>query len=166
MAEIVGLAASIVQLGGAGVKLSIELHNFTTATARADKDALDLAEDLDTTSSTLDHVGSTLRARHIRPLASPKAIEHATKIVHRCETVFNEVQDILKKRQKVNKQGDTIFTLAGKLSWPFEKEKVELLRRRLESLKLDLSLLLDVLHLAQGELQRWLFPAALIPLQG
>ena len=44
MAEIVGLAASIVQLGGAGVKLSIELHNFITATARADKDALDLAD--------------------------------------------------------------------------------------------------------------------------
>jgi hypothetical protein len=154
MAEIVGLAASIVQLGGAGVKLSIELHNFITATARADKDVYDLAEELDATSSTLDHVGSTLRARHIRTLASPKAIKHATKIVQRCKVIFDEVQDIIGKRWKANKHGEKKLTWVGKLSWPLEKEKVELLRQRLDSLKLDLSLLLNVLQLAQEELQR------------
>ncbi|KAF3031512.1 hypothetical protein E8E11_000362 [Didymella keratinophila] len=153
MAEIVGLAASIVQLGGAGVELSIKLHNFVTSTARADKDILDLAEDLDSTGSALDHVGSTLRAKNIRTLASSQATNVALKIVKRCESIFAEVQYIIQKRWKVDKHGHETLTLAGKLSWPLKEQRVELIRKRLDSLKLSLSLLLDVLKLRQGEAQ-------------
>ncbi|KAF9701185.1 hypothetical protein EKO04_000945 [Ascochyta lentis] len=153
MAEIIGLAASIVQLGGAGAELSIKLYNFVNSATRADRDMIDLAEDLDSTGSALNHIGRTLRAKDIQARTSPQAIKDATKLKRRCELVFVEIQDIIQKRQKIGKDGKESLTLAGKMGWPLKEQRVELLRRRLDSLKLSLSLLLDVLKLSQGEAQ-------------
>lgn len=153
MAEIVGLAASIVQLGGAGAELSIKLYNFVNSAAKADLDIIDLAEDLDSTGSALGHIGKIPEAKDIQALASRQAIDDAAKIKKRCELVFTEVKEMIGKRRKVGKDGKETLTLAGKIGWPLKEQRVELLRRRLDSLKLSLSLLLDVLKFAQGEAQ-------------
>ncbi|KAF3036571.1 hypothetical protein E8E12_005903 [Didymella heteroderae] len=153
MAEIVGLAASIVQLGGAGVELSIKLHNFVKSATNANKEVVDLIEDLDSTGSALDHVGTTLRARHMRALASPQASNVAAKIIARCELIFTEVEELIQKRMKADKHGNEMLTFSGKLGWPLKEKQVELVRRRLDSLKLSLSLLFSTIKLAQEESQ-------------
>lgn len=98
-----------------------------------------------------------MRAKGIRALASPQATDVATKIVKRCELIFAEVQEIIQKRRKVEKHGHETLTLAGKLSWPLNQQIVELIRGRLDSLKLSLSLLLDVLQLGQAKAQGYGF---------
>ena len=57
MAEVVGLAASIIQIAGAGAKLSVTLYNFTSSAARADQDIRDIADDVELTSNALESVG-------------------------------------------------------------------------------------------------------------
>jgi hypothetical protein len=42
MAEVVGLATSIIQIVGAGAKLSVALYNFATSAVRADQDIRDI----------------------------------------------------------------------------------------------------------------------------
>lgn len=147
MAELLGLAASIVQLGGAGVELSKALYNYVDSVARSEKEIKDLAGDVKLTCSALERVGETLR-NELPAALTRRAIDDAATIKLGCEAVFAEISDIAEKRWKVDSNGKKHLSLLGKSTWLFKEQKVEHLRSRLVSLKLDLSLLLSVLLLA------------------
>ena len=46
MAGVIGLAASIVQLGGVGAELSRSLYNFVQSSVQADQEAKNLSGDV------------------------------------------------------------------------------------------------------------------------
>jgi hypothetical protein len=141
MAEVVGLVASIIQIAGAGAKLSSALYHFTTSAVRADQDITDIASDVELTSNALESVGKVFETEDAKSIVSKKAIQDANSIIKRCEAVFTDISELGKKNVSV----------MGKLSWPMKEQRVELHRRRLESLKNSLVLLLHVLQLAQGQ---------------
>ena len=151
MAELVGLAASIIQIAGAGVKLSTTLYNFVGSATRADQEIIDIAGDVEITANALDSVGKVFEDEDAPSLVSKKAIEHATNLIKRCEAVFGEIHEVIDKRRKISKDGKKSLSAFGKLSWPMKEQKIELLRRRLESLKNSLILLFHVLQLANGQ---------------
>ncbi|KAH7366623.1 hypothetical protein BKA66DRAFT_573287 [Pyrenochaeta sp. MPI-SDFR-AT-0127] len=151
MAEAVGLAASIIQIAGAGAKLSIALYNFTDSAARADQDIRHIADDVELTANALENVGKVFETEEAKSIVSKKAIQHANNIIKKCEDVFNEISDMIEKRRKIGKDGKKSLSMMGKLAWPMKEQRVELNRRRLESLKNSLVLLLNVLQLAQGQ---------------
>ncbi|KAF2625815.1 hypothetical protein BU25DRAFT_460146 [Macroventuria anomochaeta] len=151
MAEIVGLAASIVQLGGAGIELSKSLYTFVSSAVRAESEISDLAGDVKLTCSALERVGQTLKSEDTKSALTQRAVSDAAEIKQRCESVFAEISGIIEKRWKVDGNGKRNLSLLGKASWPLKEQKVELLRRRLDSLKFSLSLLLSVLQLAHEQ---------------
>jgi hypothetical protein len=153
MAEVVGLAASIIQIAGAGTKLSLALYNFTTSAARADQDVRDIADDVELTSNALESVGKVFESEDAKSIVSKKAVSDANNIIKKCEGVFTEVSEMVEKRRSVSKDGKKSLSVMGKLSWPMKEQRFELYRRRLESLKNSLVLLLHVLQLAQGQAQ-------------
>jgi hypothetical protein len=151
MAEIVGLAASIIQIAGAGTKLSIALYNFTDSAVRADQDIKDIADDVELTSNALASVGEVFKTEDAQSIVSKKAIQDANNIIKKCDDVFNELSGIIEKRRKIGKDGKKMLSTRGRFSWPMKEQRVELSRKRLESLKNSLVLLLHVLQLAQGQ---------------
>ncbi|KAI4633926.1 uncharacterized protein J4E87_001093 [Alternaria ethzedia] len=151
MAEVIGLAASIIQIAGAGAKLSVALYNFTNSAARADQDVKDIADDVELTSNALESVGRVFESEEAGSIVSKKAIQDANNIIKKCQSVFDEVSEIVEKRRKTAKDGKKSLSVMGKLTWPMKEQRVELNRRRLESLKNSLVLLLHVLQLAQGQ---------------
>ncbi|KAI4671417.1 uncharacterized protein J4E88_009082 [Alternaria novae-zelandiae] len=151
MAEVIGLAASIIQIAGAGAKLSVALYNFTNSAARADQDVKDIADDVELTSNALESVGRVFESEEAGSIVSKKAIQDANNIIKKCQSVFDEVSEIVEKRRKTAKDGKKSLSAMGKLAWPMKEQRVELNRRRLESLKNSLVLLLHVLQLAQGQ---------------
>ncbi|KAI4677433.1 uncharacterized protein J4E84_009118 [Alternaria hordeiaustralica] len=151
MAEVIGLAASIIQIAGAGAKLSVALYNFTNSAARADQDVKDIADDVELTSNALESVGRVFESEEAGSIVSKKAIQDAGNIIKKCQSVFDEVSEMVEKRRKVGKNGKKSLSVMGKLAWPMKEQRVELNRRRLESLKNSLVLLLHVLQLAQGQ---------------
>jgi hypothetical protein len=151
MAEVVGLAASILQIAGAGAKLSSALYHFTTSAVRADQDIADIASDVELTSNALESVGKVFETEDAKSIVSKKAIQDANNIIKRCEAVFKDIAELVDKRRKNSKDGKKSLSVMGKLSWPMKEQRVELHRRRLESLKNSLMLLLHVLQLAQGQ---------------
>jgi hypothetical protein len=151
MAEVVGLVASIVQIAGAGCKLSASLYNFTTSAVRADQDITDIAGDVELTSNALESVGKVFETEEAKSVVSKKAIQDANNLIKRCEAVFKDISELVDKRRKVCKDGKKSLSMMGKLSWPMKEQRVELHRRRLDSLKNSLVLLLHVLQLAQGQ---------------
>ncbi|KAI4622313.1 hypothetical protein J4E83_005055 [Alternaria metachromatica] len=151
MAEVIGLAASIIQIAGAGAKLSVALYNFTNSAARADQDVKDIADDVKLTSNALESVGRVFESEEAGSIVSKKAIQDANNIIKKCQSVFDEVSEIVEKRRKTAKDGKKSLSVMGKLAWPMKEQRVELNQRRLESLKNSLVLLLHVLQLAQGQ---------------
>ncbi|KAI4710334.1 hypothetical protein J4E89_004787 [Alternaria sp. Ai002NY15] len=133
MAEVVGLAASIIQIAGAGAKLSVALYNFTNSAARADQDVKDIADDVELTSNALESVGRVFESEEAGSIVSKKAIQDANNIIKKCQSVFHEVSEMVEKRRKTAKDGKKSLSVMGKLAWPMKEQRVELNRRRLES---------------------------------
>ncbi|KAF2492949.1 hypothetical protein BU16DRAFT_529203 [Lophium mytilinum] len=148
MAELIGLTASIIGIAGAGVKLSTTLYTFAESSSRADQDITDIAGDVALTANVLDSVGNVLKEEDTRCLASKAALNDAENILKRCETVFGDIRQVVEKRTKIGKDGKKSITTLGRLAWPLKEQRVELMRRRLDSLKTSLLLLLKVLSFA------------------
>jgi hypothetical protein len=153
MAEVLGLAASIIQVAGAGAKLSVALYNFTNSAARADQDIRDIADDVELTSNALETVGKVFESEDAKSIVSKKAIQDANNIIKKCQGVFDEVSEMVEKRMRIGRDGKKSLSMMGKLAWPMKEQRVELNRRRLESLKNSLMLLFHVLQLAKGQSQ-------------
>jgi hypothetical protein len=151
MAELLGVAASIIQIAGTGAKLSIALYDFIGSAARADQEITDIAGDVELTSNVLDSVGRVFETEDAQSIVSKKAIQDANSLIRRCGAVFNDISEVVEKRRRVSKDGKRSLSMMGKLAWPLKEQRIELLRRRMESLKNSLMLLLHVLQLAQGQ---------------
>jgi uncharacterized protein (UPF0335 family) len=163
MAEVIGVAASIVQLAGAGAKLSTALYNFVGSVARADQEIKNIAGDVQATVNALGSVGSVFKDEESKSIVSKGAIEEAKNIIQQCESVFEEIRELTEKRRKV-KDGKRSLTTLGKFSWPLKEQRVQLIRGRLEALKSNLILLFHVLQLANDQSKRYaLLETSLVP---
>ncbi|KAF2625767.1 hypothetical protein BU25DRAFT_492674 [Macroventuria anomochaeta] len=151
--EVVGLTASIVQLGGAGAELSKALYVFLRSATRAESEIADLAEDIGSTCTALDSVKDVLKSTGTTSTFSQDAISRAFHIIRSCNTIFSEISAILEKGRKTQQDGTKRVTFWGKCSWPLKEKDVRDLSRRLQGLKLSLLLLLNVLQLAQGQVR-------------
>jgi methyl-accepting chemotaxis protein len=151
MAEAVGLAASILQIAGAGAKLSTALYTFVGSVARADHEINDIAGDVELTANALDSVGKVFEDANDTVVISTKAVHDAKSLIKRCEEVFNEIQELIEKRRKVGKAGKKNLSALGKVFWPLKEQRIALLKGRLESAKSSLQLLLHVLQLASTQ---------------
>ncbi|KAF2265007.1 hypothetical protein CC78DRAFT_543564 [Lojkania enalia] len=151
MAELLGLAASIIQIAGFGAEVSTTLYNYIGSATRADQEIGDIAEDVQLTANALDSVGRIFETEDAKHVVSKKAIEDANNLIKRCEAVFGEIHGVINKRRKVGRDGKRSLSALGKFAWPLKEQRVELLRRRLESLKNSLILLFHVLQFANGQ---------------
>lgn len=151
MAEVVGLAASIIQIAGVGVKLSTTLYNFIGSAVRADHELSDIAGDVEITANALDSVGRVFEDEDSKSIVSRKAIQDAGKLIKRCESVFTDIDGLTEKRRKAGKDGKKVLSTFGRLGFPLKEQRIQLLRTRLESLKNSLILLLNVLQLANAQ---------------
>lgn len=134
------------------VQPSTALYTYVGSAARADQDITDIAGDVALTANVLDCVGNVFKEDDAKCIISKAAVRDASSIIQRCEEVFKEIDHLVEKRRKVTKDGKKTTTL-GKLMWPMKEPRVELLRRRLDSLKTSLLVLLEVLRFA-GERAR------------
>ncbi|KAF2646270.1 hypothetical protein P280DRAFT_464512 [Massarina eburnea CBS 473.64] len=151
MTEPLGIATSIFQIASAGVALSTALYDFVGSANRADSDIVHVADDLRLTANALDSMGKVFENVHGQHALSEKAVQDARDLIMRCETVFNEIHQVVDRLRKVGIDGKESLSPRGKPAWPITKERAELLRRRLENLKISLTLMLHILHLANGQ---------------
>ncbi|KAF2013733.1 hypothetical protein BU24DRAFT_327054, partial [Aaosphaeria arxii CBS 175.79] len=143
MAEVIGLAASIIQIGATGLKLSETLYQYAETVASADKRVGDIALEVNLTSSLIKELGTIFNEKRNVSLLSQDAVKTANTTIKACENVF------VKMSAEVNK---TNKNKLGKFTLPFREPKINLLRTHLDMLKNTLQLLLGVLNLAHSKL--------------
>ncbi|KAF2787731.1 hypothetical protein K505DRAFT_316161 [Melanomma pulvis-pyrius CBS 109.77] len=135
MAEI-GLIASVIQVAGAGLKLSQTLYQYADSVASADRRIRDIAKEVKLTSFVIDELGNIFKQDQTSALLSKNALKTADETVRECSTVFSELDMALKKSKK---------NTLGRLMLPFRESKMELLRSHIDKLKSTLQLLMQVL---------------------
>jgi hypothetical protein len=135
MAEI-GLIASVIQVAGAGLKLSQTLYQYADTVANADRRIKDIAKEVQLTSFVIDELGHIFNQDQSSTILSENAIKTADETVKECSTVFQELDAALKKTKK---------NTLGRLMLPFRESKIDLLRNHIDKLKSTLQLLMQVL---------------------
>ena len=95
----------------------------------------------------LKQVGKTMEEG--RAIASQQAIETATEIKDQSEKVFEEIRGMVELTHARDDYGTRSITVVERVKWCFRKNKVQYLLGQLESLKLSLSIMLQILQMGQ-----------------
>ncbi|KAK7192080.1 C2H2 finger domain-containing protein [Paraphaeosphaeria sporulosa] len=147
MAEIAGFLASIAQVASSGMQLSSAMYESASGAARAEQEVADIADHVKTTAIALDGVARIVAQEDGIHDVTNTALSEAGDLAKRCEAVFGDVQDLIAKR----KNPDQDESKASRMHEQSKEQKTELLRRRLDSLKHSILLLLHVLQLANAQ---------------
>jgi len=149
MADPISVAASILGVASAGIKLSSALYCYTETVINADKNIREIARDLSITSSVVTELGMLLGQDDQSQFHS-EALVTARDAVRSCEEVFKEIQRELDKSLDFDSKGKTPMTHLRRLKWPLVQPKLNVLQLRLERLKNTLVLVLNVVSYARG----------------
>ena len=143
------IIASIIGVAGAGFRLSLVLNAVGTEISNAECDIHNIAKGISLFSLMLKQVGKTMEEG--RTVASQSAIETATEIRDQSQMVFDEIKNMLDLAQGKDENGHIrSITIAQRVKWCFKKQKVQYLLGQLESLKLSLSIMLQILQMGKA----------------
>ncbi|KIX04549.1 uncharacterized protein Z518_05419 [Rhinocladiella mackenziei CBS 650.93] len=146
MAEI-GIIASIVGVAGAGFKLSLILNAISCEVANAGLEVHSISKTVTLFSLMLKQTGNVLQSAD--SVHSREAVETVKSMADESTRVFDEINDMLDRvRTKPTTEG-TSPTIQQRFRWCFKKHRVIYLLAQLESLKLSLSLMLQIIQLGK-----------------
>lgn len=143
------IIASVIGVAGAGFRLSLILNAVGHEMATADLEIQKIAKEISLFSLMLKQVGRTMEMAE--SLVSQSALDAAKEITAQSQTVFNEVKEMVEMSQKRDENGNLrSITIAQRVRWCFKKQRVRYLLGQLESLKLSLSIMLQILLLGRS----------------
>ncbi|KIW99218.1 uncharacterized protein Z519_00881 [Cladophialophora bantiana CBS 173.52] len=144
--EIVGLAASVIQIAELGGKLSVRLFTFSRKIKNAHQSIDSISQDIAATGAVLAQLGNELRKEDNLRLRSPAALATTENLVESCNKLFTELNEAIDGGESGHK---LIAEFKKRLRFPFLEPQIELLRSNLERLKTSLLVILNVLILAE-----------------
>lgn len=139
----------IVGVASAGFRLSLVLNAVGTGMANPDCDIHKIAKDISMFSFMLKQTAGTMRGGP-KPVASQSALDVANEISHQGQLVFDEIKSMTDLSQGRDEKGILrSITIAEKDKWAFKKHKVQYLLGQLESLKLSLAVMLQIVQMGK-----------------
>ena len=156
--EILGIAASVLQIAELGGKLSVKLFTFSRKIKNANKDIDSVSQDIAATGAVLQQLGNELTKDEKTQLCSNEAVATAQQLVEDCRKIFHELNGALDggKGQSRNASHQLIMGWKERLKYPFLEAQIELLRSNLERLKSSLVVMLNVLIYAE-QLKKYVY---------
>ena len=143
------IIASIIGVAGAGFRLSLVLNAVGTQISNAECDIHNIAKGISLFSLMLKQVGKTMEEG--RTVATQSALDTATEIRDQSQVVFDEIKNMVDLAQAKDEYGYIrSITIAQRVKWCFKKQKVQYLLGQLESLKLSLSIMLQILQMGKA----------------
>lgn len=147
-ALLCSIIASVIGVAGAGFRLSLILNAVGTEIKHADCNIQNIAKGISLFSLVLKQVGKTMD--EAKTIVSQSAIDTAAEIRDQSKVVFDEIKNMLDLAQRTDNNGN-IRGIANSERFRscFKKQKVEYLLGQLESLKLSLSIMLQILQMGK-----------------
>ena len=137
----------IIAVASAGFRLSLVLNAVGTGMANPDCDIHTVAKHISLFSLMLKNTHEAIR--HGR--ATQAAVDVVSEISHQGQLVFDEIKSMTDLSQGRDEKGVLrSITIAERGKWTFKKHKVQYLVGQLDSLKLSLAVVLQVLQMGKG----------------
>ncbi|KIW19356.1 hypothetical protein PV08_03651 [Exophiala spinifera] len=144
---VAGTIASILGVAGAGFRLSLILNAISCEIVNAGFEVHGISKGVTLFSTMLKQTGVVLQAAD--SVHSNEAIETARSIADEGTRVFDEIHDMLDRLGTKSSDGNATPSLQQRFRWCFKKNRVTYLMAQLESLKLSLAVMLQVIQLGQ-----------------
>lgn len=145
MADPLSIAASIIGIAAAGVKLSSTIYTFTDVALSANKHVKEIARDLSRTSTVITELGTLLSQDGGVDMFSKQAFQAAKDTVLECDELFREIQRELDKYLDYDGKDEVRrASRLRRLRWPLVEPKMHSLQARLGRLQTTLSLMLNI----------------------
>jgi hypothetical protein len=93
--EILGIAASVLQIADLGGGLSVKLFTFSRKIKNAHKSIDSITQEIAATGAILHQLGSELQKDKQLRLCSPEAVSTAKELVQACNRIFVELNTAL-----------------------------------------------------------------------
>jgi hypothetical protein len=138
----------VIGVAGAGFRLSLILNAVGCEIASAGMEIHSISKGVTLFSLMLKQVGQALQASD--SVHSSEALDTAQEITNECQMVFDEIQEMLDK--VTTRRGDgtpSSPSIQQKFRWCFKKGRVQYLLAQLESLKMSLLVILQILQLGR-----------------
>jgi hypothetical protein len=144
---IAGGIASITGVAGAGFRLSLILNAVNCEVANAGLDVHRISKGVTLFSIMLKQTGTVLQT--VDSVHSHEAVETAMSIAEESTRVFDEFNDMLDRVRSRPRAGASSPTIQQRFRWCFKKHRVTYLLAQLESLKLSLSVMMQIIQLGK-----------------
>ena len=153
----ISVAASILAIAGAGIKISVELITFATRVDTASDRIAAIGNDVSVTAGVLQQLGELLREKPSRTegtLFSEGGLRTTQTSADICGKVFKDLEEAVvaaswQLRSNVRRPfGIVKLSNLEKVKWPFLQAKIDDLRADLREAKGTLMLMLQVVTLA------------------
>lgn len=95
--EVLGVAASIIQVADAGLRLSQTIYTYVNSLASADKRLDRIASHVKLTSQVVSDIGELFNQKQTAQLVSKNAVQAAAETAKECEQIFNELESVVSK---------------------------------------------------------------------
>ena len=142
MADPLSIAASVLTVAGAGIKLTTALYTLVDAMRNANVEIELMTSDITVFSCTLDEVHDHMTTS--RSLYSTNLMTNLKKLLETCTRVYSEIERIL----RLGKAGRS-YRLTNHLMWALRREKLRPMRLNLESLKTTLMVMLQTMKIVK-----------------
>jgi predicted transcriptional regulator len=158
--EVLGVAASIIQIADLGARVSIKLSTFYHKVKQANDNIQNLSTDVALTCTVLKQLGDNLQQDENVKLYSPDAFSVAKDIMGECDKVFRQIEsamedDIISASPSASTSAvkHHVRKAAHKLHFVFLEPQLSVLQSNLDRLKSTMLLMLNVIIYA-GQVRR------------
>lgn len=150
MNHFLGAPNNVTSVAGAGLRLALLLNAVACQVANLGVDIHSISKGISLFSTSLKQLGQSLQAEH--SVHTTECLDTTQRIGDQARAVFEEVEDMLDKVQKAEAEpNQQDVSVQQRFKSCFKKQRVTYLLAHLESLKLSLVVILQILHL--GRLQ-------------
>lgn len=134
-------------MAAVGFRLSLICNAVSCEIASAGVEIHGISKGVTMFSMMLKQVGNALQEAD--SVHSAEAVETAQEIADQCQVVFEEIREMLDKVTTKRSDGHLAPSVQQRFKWCFKKGRVQYLLGQLESLKLSLLVMLQILQLGK-----------------
>jgi hypothetical protein len=142
-----GAVSAIIGVAGAGFRLSLILNAVSCEVASEGLEVHSISKTVTLFSLTLKQTGAALQAKD--SVHTQEALLGVQKISEDANKVFDEFNDMLDRLRNKPVEGAVVPSIQQRFQWCFKRHRVTYLLAQLDSFKLSLSVIYQVLQLGK-----------------
>jgi hypothetical protein len=144
--EIIGVAASIIQVADLGTSLSVKLFSFYRRVKNANETIQLLSNEVALISAILRELGESLKGQEASKLCSDEAFQTLKCVLQQCRDVLRQIEKVVCMNEQSSKS--RLQQVTGKIKLFLLEPSLDPLKTDLERLKSTMLLLLNVIMFA------------------